>query len=709
MLTPTNADHHQPGPRPAHAGDVLANRVEAARSAAFIGRDRQLGAFARLLAAPHAKEPPRPMLYVHGSAGMGKTALLRRYADLARQAGRQVLAFDAAEVDSPGRLQHRLAATPPQPDGVVLLDGMDVYRGAARQVAEVLACALPDGAVAVLSGRRPPEAPWLEDVGWHDVLQVVPLGPLPRSEADATLVALGVSAAHTREAIVRFSHGHPLGLALAAAAASAGTFTDDQAPRELVLDLLDRMLGDVPGPEHRTALEASAHSRWTTEDLLRAVLEDPRHAGDAFDWLRRRPFVSAERHGVTPEPLVRDLLDADFRWRDPSGYRAMHQRIRRHVLQQMEHAQPDSVLHATLALTYLHRHNGFVSRFVTWSENHHVTEITYRRELRAELLRFITEAEGKSAASTAERWLDSQPRAFLLYWDTDRQRIVGALAWLQLDMELGPTPLAAAAWHHAQTTRPLRPQEQAALCRPYGPPSLFREPSPLLDLMIHRVLAHFIVSKPRAWTYIGLPTGTFLDPLMRYIDQRPLPDPVVTENASFTLYAHDWRAVTLERWMQVGHMVELAGPDARPAARRGERTDALTVLTREEFDTAVAEALSAWQRKDLLADNPLTRTRMVAERGESDAAQALREVLAEALDTLGSDPRLQKYHRAVVTGLLRGAPTRETAAERLGLPLSTFRRHLARGIDEIRSYLWNAELRSPPPAGGSAPADAPSS
>ncbi|MFE6523236.1 ATP-binding protein, partial [Streptomyces sp. NPDC057794] len=139
----------------------------------------------------------------------------------------------------------------------------------------------------------------------------------------------------------------------------------------------------------------------------------------------------------------------------------------------------------------------------------------------------------------------------------------------------------------------------------------------------------------------------------------------------------------------------------------GRGPASLTVLTREEFDAAVAEALSAWQRKDLLAGNPLTRTRMVAQQGGDDPAEALRDVLAEALDTLGRDPRLQKYHRAVVTGLLRGAPTRETAAERLGLPLSTFRRHLSRGIDEIRSYLWNAELRSSASAGRATSTGAP--
>lgn len=81
--------------------------------------------------------------------------------------------------------------------------------------------------------------------------------------------------------------------------------------------------------------------------------------------------------------------------------------------------------------------------------------------------------------------------------------------------------------------------------------------------------------------------------------------------------------------------------------------------------------------------------------------EALRGMLTEALDALALDPPAEKHHRAVVTGLLRGAPTREAAAERLGLPLSTFRRHLSRGLERVRSSLWAME-----PAPRAAPASA---
>jgi len=61
---------------------------------------------------------------------------------------------------------------------------------------------------------------------------------------------------------------------------------------------------------------------------------------------------------------------------------------------------------------------------------------------------------------------------------------------------------------------------------------------------------------------------------------------------------------------------------------------------------------------------------------------------------LGEDPRQRKAHRALVATFLSGAHTQEAAAERLGLPFSTYRRHLIRGLEVLCSLLWRRELLS---------------
>ena len=674
----------------------------------FVGRTGPLTAFTGALRIAASAPGAPAVLYAHGPAGIGKSALLHRFAALARAEHRHVVEIDAARVASAPALIDQIRETATRSGTVLLVDGIDHLDTVSDALPGGLLSVTARDGVTVVAGRHAPRLAWRTATGPHGGLRALPLGPLPDTQARELLSGLGPGLAEDAFAdVLGFAQGHPLALVLAAAASAEGRFRDGTAPQELVLALLDHMLGDVPGPAHRRALEVASHSRWTTEDLLRATLTDTGDSpADVFDWLRRRSFVRSERNGVSPIAVVRDLLDADLRWRDPSGYRNTHERVRAHLLDRIRQALPYELLPATLAFTYLHRRNGFVSRFVTWRGGDRFQELPYRPQLRAEVLRFITSAEGSASAADAAEWLDAQPRAFRLYWDTVTREPAAVLAWLRLDVSESAgahDPLARAARQHA-LTRPLRPREHLALARVHAPADAHRAASPLMDLVLHRILATFMLATP-AWSFVALPDGSFLDPLMRYIDQRPVRPAVPIADLSVTLYAHDWRAVTLERWMEVGHLAELAGPEARPAARPRGGPGALTVLTREEFDAAVGDALAAWQRADLLAHNPLLRTRLVAGRGGDDPVAALREVVTEAVDALACDPRAEKYHRAVVTGLLRGAPTREAAAERLGLPLSTFRRHLSRGLERVRSSLWAME--SAPRTTAPAPSDAP--
>lgn len=116
-------------------------------------------------------------------------------------------------------------------------------------------------------------------------------------------------------------------------------------------------------------------------------------------------------------------------------------------------------------------------------------------------------------------------------------------------------------------------------------------------------------------------------------------------------------------------------------------------LTRGDFETAVREALRAWRRPDLLSVNPLVHSRMVTSvDAHGDQAETLRGVLRSALDAMGEDPRELKAHRALTATYLGTAPTQEAAAERLGLPFSTYRRHLNRGLEVLNNLLWRREV-----------------
>jgi hypothetical protein len=91
----------------------------------------------------------------------------------------------------------------------------------------------------------------------------------------------------------------------------------------------------------------------------------------------------------------------------------------------------------------------------------------------------------------------------------------------------------------------------------------------------------------------------------------------------------------------------------------------------------VRQALRDLRRPDLLARNPLLRTRLVRDRaGAREPSAAVLEALLRAtMTTLRQHPRDDKLFRAVDRTYLRPVATQERAAEALGLPFSTYRRH----------------------------------
>ena len=97
-------------------------------------------------------------------------------------------------------------------------------------------------------------------------------------------------------------------------------------------------------------------------------------------------------------------------------------------------------------------------------------------------------------------------------------------------------------------------------------------------------------------------------------------------------------------------------------------------------------------RPDLLALNPLLRTRLVATHEGASGAGGLAELVQAAAASLAADPRSDKPFRALDRTYLRASRTQEAAAAVLGLPFSTYRRHLRQGLEGVVARLWEREL-----------------
>ena len=71
--------------------------------------------------------------------------------------------------------------------------------------------------------------------------------------------------------------------------------------------------------------------------------------------------------------------------------------------------------------------------------------------------------------------------------------------------------------------------------------------------------------------------------------------------------------------------------------------------------------------------------------------QLIKEEISTLLQRELKDPRDLKLQRAVWHTYFEPMAKQEAVAERLGLPFSTYRHHLARAVDRIAATLWRRE------------------
>ncbi|MFI1585859.1 ATP-binding protein [Embleya sp. NPDC020630] len=656
----------------------LAQHLEAARNRAFVGRTRELSLFRRAL---EAEPGSLAVLLIHGLAGVGKSSLLRQFAVDARSVGRTVIEINGRVGSTPAAFELAAADMFASDNAVLLVDDFERCQVLESWLRDHFLPRLPAGALTVFAGRRAPAPVWETDPGWAEVVRVVRLEDLSPEDAAALLESRGVP----HGPLLAFAGGHPLALALAAEVTLQTAPSAGELPaQEVYSKLVEYLVGDLPSAAHRHALEVCCHARATTEELLRAALpgED---AGNLFAWLRRLPSMETGPLGLSPHDVVRNAVDADLRWRDPQCYAAMHSRIRDHLLKRVAEARGPDRITAVAPILYLYRGGGFLGDLMTWRGRGEVHEEILRRKDHAVVVRMAEQAEGSRSAAIVRFWLARQPEAFRVYRKSDSGEIAGFSAWLRLrdanEEEVHADPVTAAVWTHVRAVADLRSDEHVGIARFMVSSDRVRRASPVRDSMLLRIAAEALLVRGAAWSFVVSADPDVWTSATAHGPFHPVGTEVGIEPGTHRMFAQDWRAEPLEC------ALEHIGPrrSLRPTAESAACT---AVMARPEFDEAVREALRCWHRPDALARNPLSRSGLLA-----DAGGSLREALERAIDTLGEDPRSAKAHRALTVTFVDGAPTQEAAARRVGLPFSTYRRHLTLGIRYVSELLWHQVMR----------------
>jgi hypothetical protein len=680
-------------------GEALATR----RRRCFVGR---AGELELVRAAFHATEASFAVLWLAGPGGIGKTSLLDAIAEQMEGAGgSSIVRLDARDLpsspsaalevvrDTLGTPRGRDALALPDGRLVLLFDSYERLGALDDWVRTWLLPSLPATALTVVAGRELPGPAWRADSAWRELLRVVSLRNLRPEESRSYLRACGVDeAVHDR--LVEVTHGHPLALSLLAdVIVRGGEATLDPLAPDLVGTLVRRFVDVVPVGLQRSALEVCALARVTTEALLRDALK-LKDAHELFAWLRDLSFVESAPDGLLPHDLARDVLDADLRWRDPEGYKHLFRRVRSHVYDALKSSRGREQERSIFDLKFVFRNLPGVLSPVDWDAwGQHYPEPAGAGD-DARMLELVADAEGEASAAIAERWFGLQPEGFLVIRGED-DAVRGFVALLDLtvvsEQDRRADPGAEAAWDYAHRCAPPRPGEVITQTRFVVDREAYQGPSPTMNAVPIATLQRYLRKPPLGWDFLTLHEPEPWDEFFALADlPRATGADFMIGGRRYGLFGHDFRRVPVDALMELWTERALA----QDVTLQPEVPDEVLVLSQADFTDAVRQALRDLQRPELLARNPLVRTRLARDYADDEVphAETLEGLLRAAVETLRQHPRDDKLLRAVERTYLHPAPTQEAAAEVLDLPFSTYRRHLTEGVQRIVAWLWDREV-----------------
>jgi hypothetical protein len=543
---------------------------------------------------------------------------------------------------------------------------------------------LPADCVVVLAGRDPPAAPWRTDSGWRHLVAVHHLHHLDAVESGQLLAHAGV-APEARPHLVTLGHGHPLTMALLAEIAASGmaptTLAD--AP-DLISALLESFLRDAPSDAHLTGLAVCAIAWLTTEDLLLELIGAD--AAPVWQWLARRPFVTIGRQGLFIHDLARDVLNAEFERRSPALHRSYRRVVRDHAMAGLRRATGLDRQRSAQQLLFVLRNTPLTSAFYALRAQGSAAVIPARADEHDQVCSIIKRFEGDISADLARAWLTEQPDHLSV---VRADNAIAAFAY-HLLCPSGSTledqdPVVRAILEHVAEHGPTRPGERVDILRFIGGA---REHQRDLYAVLTGPVSSLVewLARPLAWSFI---VAIDTDYWAAYLDYLAFAELVELDVGGLrhVAYGIDWRRVPVDVWLDLMYEREHSGETGPPPAALLRPPP----LDRVRFGEAVRSALQTLHRPDQLAVNPLLSSALAA-TGTGPSADQLRATIEVAIAGLGSQPKGEQLQAVLHRTYLRGASTQEAAAEVLDLPFSTYRRYLARAVEQLTDLLWTVEI-----------------
>jgi len=512
-------------------------------------------------------DPDGPwVVAVHGIGGIGKTTLLREFAEVARDRGARVVVLDGDAVEPTqsgfrASLTDALAAVGTSiedlesaddgssPPVVLVLDVFDSLRLLETWLRQTFLPSVGGALRLVTAARSAPAVHWVTDPVIGPRFRSVGLETLPDEEASRLLDEAGV-ATEARDSLVRAASGHPLALRLAAHASgravagrSAGGTIEG-----VLRDLTHFYVDEIDDPRLRQAVEAASAVRRVTEPLLAAML-DLDEAHDVFGALQDLHFVQVRSDGIALHDAVREFVCAELRARDPQGFAHFRRAAWRQMRQEVHHAPSTLLWRYTADLIYLIENPVVREAFFPTTAPHCVVE-----PARVDDEEAILEISSLHESETATRWIDFwwtlAPDAFFVARD-DEGQVVGFYCSLDTDRvrsrDLREDPVTALWWEHLHANG----GGQALFLRRWLSREHGEVPSPVQAACWLDLKRSYLALRPRLRrVYLTIVDPVPYLPVARRLGFVPLDESVALGDTPYASACLDFGPRSVDGWMR---------------------------------------------------------------------------------------------------------------------------------------------------------------
>jgi transcriptional regulator/AAA ATPase-like protein len=565
----------------------------------LVGRDDEMAVLRRLLG-----EDGPLVVFVHGIAGIGKSALVEAFAVEARGAGATVLRLDGRSIEptEPGflaALEGKVGGNLATADAavarmrrlgervVLVLDTYELMRLLDPWLRQTFLPALSDQVRIVLSGREPPMTGWRSAL--DGLFRGLPVENLRRDDAEELLRQAGVSDGDA-ERIYRLARGHPLSLRLAASAlAERPEVSLEVVTVKAVVDgLTDLYLGGLD-PKTRLALDAASVVRRPTLSVIAAMLPDSAPQ-DAFDRLRRLPFVELSDDGLVIHDTVRESIAALLRSADPARSKRYRAAAWRQLRDEVAHAPQHEMWRYTADLLYI-LENPIVREAFFPTTEHLFSAEAARPDDGEAIVEIARRHMPPASASVMATWWRLAPEAFRVVRDR-LEKVVGFCIVSDIERVshrlVEADPILARCWDHLRR-HPVPRGQRVLLNRAWLSREFGEAPSPVQAaswLDTKRIFMEMRPTLRRIYSIVH-DVATY-GPMVGSLGFELLPgDPIEFDGVPYYAAQNDFGPSSIDGWLArlVGAELEIEDDSILDLVQHqlvldGRRVD----LTKLEFD-----------------------------------------------------------------------------------------------------------------------------